>query len=188
MLGAILAGGKSSRMGTNKALLNFQGLPLIDHMQQQLRDLGIKKIFISGQIENYECIHDSISSIGPLAGIYSVATKIGFTTNAYCLFLPIDMPLLNQNILQHLIDNCFDNEATYYDNFPLPLILRITENLVTLLMHEINQKNFSIKNLLKKISSKKLYLAKSEKKQFINVNTPLEWKTLLTYESSDKSV
>ena len=49
--GVVLTGGRSSRMGQNKALLDYQGKPLIEHMMEILKTTGIKEIFISGDVD-----------------------------------------------------------------------------------------------------------------------------------------
>ena len=72
--GFILAGGKSRRMGTDKALLVFQGKPLLEHMIGLIAPL-CNKVFIGGQNSDYtsfgvEMIPDLYSDCGPIAGVF----------------------------------------------------------------------------------------------------------------------
>ena len=48
--GIVLAGGKSSRMGQNKALLSYRGQPLIEHMQRLIGQAGLQDVYISGDV------------------------------------------------------------------------------------------------------------------------------------------
>lgn len=47
-LGVVLAGGRSSRMGSDKALLNWQGRPLIEHMRALRLSAGAGQVLFSG--------------------------------------------------------------------------------------------------------------------------------------------
>jgi molybdenum cofactor guanylyltransferase len=77
-LGVLLAGGQSSRMGTNKALLQLGDEQLISHMQHMMTNTTISKLIVSGPIsitgtENLVDIHPEM---GPLGGIYSVLAQL----------------------------------------------------------------------------------------------------------------
>jgi molybdenum cofactor guanylyltransferase len=78
-LGIILAGGQSSRMGTNKALLSIGNDHLLTHMQNMMCDTDISHLEISGPLSNQGVsnIVDMHPKMGPLGGIYSVFIQIG---------------------------------------------------------------------------------------------------------------
>ena len=50
----LLAGGKSSRMGTNKAELLYEGRSFLENIIEKAKCLGLKKIYISGYQGNYD--------------------------------------------------------------------------------------------------------------------------------------
>ena len=50
----LLAGGKSARMGTNKAALLYEGKTFLEHMLDKARKLGIEKYYISGYTSERE--------------------------------------------------------------------------------------------------------------------------------------
>ncbi len=103
----ILAGGRSSRMGTDKGLMHFQERPLISHVIDVLRSLEIENILIITQHGAYEqfgypCFPDLIQDKGPLGGIYAGLIHSAATKN---LVLACDMPFLTKELLSALIYN-----------------------------------------------------------------------------------
>jgi molybdenum cofactor guanylyltransferase len=90
----ILAGGQSTRMGRDKALLEFQGRPLIVHAVARLRALGFSPYIAGSRPDLAACapvIPDHYPGSGPLAGIEAALSSSNADLN---LFLPIDLPLL----------------------------------------------------------------------------------------------
>src|SRR5262245_21418784 len=67
----LLAGGKSSRMGRDKAALVVDGVPLWQRQLATLRAAGAREVFVSGAARGpwtgMECIHDEVKGAGPLA-------------------------------------------------------------------------------------------------------------------------
>ncbi|MGB5377573.1 NTP transferase domain-containing protein [Muriicola sp.] len=106
LYGLILSGGKSSRMGTDKALLNYHGRP----QQELLYELATefcKKTFISLREEQreylpkkYMVIEDLNEFRGPLNGILSAHRKY---PEAAWMVIACDLPLLNKNTLELLV-------------------------------------------------------------------------------------
>ncbi len=96
--GILLAGGKSSRMGSNKAELLFRGMPLAGWQVQKMRSVGISEILISGYGPGM--IPDDIPEKGPLGGLYSCLRR---ASNRCCLVLPVDVPLIPEETLIALI-------------------------------------------------------------------------------------
>ena len=50
----ILVGGKSSRMGQDKALLPYKGKRLVDVVADTIRAAGISRVYVSGKIAEYQ--------------------------------------------------------------------------------------------------------------------------------------
>jgi molybdopterin-guanine dinucleotide biosynthesis protein A len=71
----ILAGGESRRMGRDKAWVELDGQPLIAHVIEKVRALGVAEIFISGRNDadysklRLPVLHDIEPGFGPLGGI-----------------------------------------------------------------------------------------------------------------------
>jgi len=108
----ILAGGKSSRMGRDKAWLEIEGLPLLARQIKLARELGAVEIFISGRPENdyseFVCpvLQDKFAGAGPLAGI---ERALAAATSSLLLVLAVDLPALQVNFFQQLAAACSDH-------------------------------------------------------------------------------
>ncbi len=102
--GIILAGGKSSRMGTDKGLLELNGKSFIAHIIDAVKPLVNTLIIVSDHTDHdqfgFERIEDSIKDAGPLAGLYS---GLNHSTTNYNLVVSCDMPLITTNTLETLV-------------------------------------------------------------------------------------
>ncbi len=108
----VLAGGMSSRMQQDKALLRFRGHYLIEYAIDVLQQLT-PDIRIIGDPLKYEflkrpVIPDRVASHGPLCGIY---TGLSSSTNRYNLFLACDMPLMKPEFFRLLLERIGDADA-----------------------------------------------------------------------------
>ena len=73
--GFVLAGGKSSRMGRNKALLPYRGRTLVEHVAE-IVETAAGSVSVVGDAETYghlgyPVIEDVIPGCGPLSGIHA---------------------------------------------------------------------------------------------------------------------
>lgn len=160
--GVVLAGGRSSRMGENKAFLDFHGTPLIDHMIGVLKEAQIKDIYISGNYEGYECIPDSAPFSGPAAAIRDVLDRLSGYEGV--LLVPVDMPFLTQDILQELLSS---KNGAHYEGWPLPLYLPTAAT---------RGQGAAIKTMLSAMDVTVLLLPQDRQEHFANINTPEDWK------------
>lgn len=100
----ILAGGKSRRMGRNKALLDFGGEPLIGRLCRVLKE-GFHEVFVSAnEQQTYEFLNapiitDVFTSGGALAGIHAGLIHSGAS---HCFFAACDMPFVNVELVRYL--------------------------------------------------------------------------------------
>jgi molybdopterin-guanine dinucleotide biosynthesis protein A len=101
--GFVLVGGKSSRMGGDKALLPYQGRTLVEHIAQAVRDAAGSATLI-GPPERYRAlgfpvVADIIEDRGPLGGILTALTVSPAEWN---LVVACGMPALNAPFLLSL--------------------------------------------------------------------------------------
>jgi molybdopterin-guanine dinucleotide biosynthesis protein A len=103
--GFILAGGRSSRMGQDKALIALAGVPLIQRALTILRSAGLEPR-IAGATSDLSSFAPTLpdepsqSGLGPLAGICSALAS---GTTRYAVFVPIDLPLLPASLIEYLL-------------------------------------------------------------------------------------
>ena len=105
--GFILAGGQSSRMGQDKALLLFAGQPLVAHALSIFSRAGIAASIAGARssartaLEVFApVVEDAEPGLGPLAGI---CAALASTSARYAVFLPVDLPLLPSALITYLI-------------------------------------------------------------------------------------
>lgn len=110
----VLAGGHSSRMGKDKAFLEWKGRTLLSHQLETIRRLHPLEIFISGrastdyQAFGYPILHDVFLERGPLAGIEQALSAASGT---HVLVLAVDMPVITSEILMKLAGFCTDTKG-----------------------------------------------------------------------------
>lgn len=105
----ILAGGKSSRMGSDKAWLNIGGRPLVALAVENMRRLGLEQVFISGRADvdysalNCPVLQDRQPELGPLGGIES---GLAACQSPLLLVLAVDMARMTPDFLRQLMAQC----------------------------------------------------------------------------------
>ena len=109
---AINAGGKSTRMGSDKAFLEVGGRPMIERIIEQTNGLG-EQIIITNTPERYAHLglptfSDVLPDKGALGGLY---TAIHAAAQPYALVLACDMPFINRPLLEHMISLAPDFDA-----------------------------------------------------------------------------
>jgi molybdopterin-guanine dinucleotide biosynthesis protein A len=176
-IGVVLAGGKSSRMGEDKALLKLaNGNTLLQQSIHLLQTAGIEEVVVSGDRDGG--MADQISGLGPLSAIETVIHK---THAERLLIIPVDMPLLTKTILKQLLNKGDDENSVYFKQHFLPLNLAVTVKTKKIIRHLIEQpdkKSRSLKNLLEKIPTKVLPFKKQHTVALENINTPEQWQKL----------
>jgi molybdopterin-guanine dinucleotide biosynthesis protein A len=174
--GFILAGGKSRRMGTDKALLVFQGIPLLEHMIG-LIDPFCDKVFISAQNLDYtsfgfEMIPDIYSDCGPIAGIFSA---LKYSISDWNLLVSVDVPFVKEELFLSLISNIGETDCIIpmHDSGVEPLIGLYHRRTVPIIEEMITTGDFRLTNLLSKLNTRYVdcnELIKKHPRLFMNIN------------------
>jgi molybdopterin-guanine dinucleotide biosynthesis protein A len=103
---AVIAGGNSARMGTDKSFVPLLGRPMIEHVLAKISHLGQEEtILITNRPDDYvhlglPTFKDVIPGKGALGGIYSA---LYHSRSDFVLALACDMPFLNPDLLLYMI-------------------------------------------------------------------------------------
>ena len=105
--GVILAGGKSTRMGTDKALLSLHNKKVVEHIIEEMKNITPDIIIISNQPELYESYgypiyKDRYKDKGPLAGL---ETAFYHMKGDIAVITPCDTPFIQHAIYEDLLRN-----------------------------------------------------------------------------------
>lgn len=189
--GVILAGGKSSRMGTNKALLKLGNQTIIERIAELMKSIFEEVILITNSPEEYNFLNipifeDIYKWKGPLAGIHSALVH---STTEKIFVLSCDVPLMGREMIEYIVNYksekpiVFCEAAGYHQ--PLvgvysKIILKAVENFIS--TTEVSDKSFH--HFLKSVEAEiihpeKLSFYKDE--LFFNLNRPEDFKQLKTY-------
>lgn len=110
---AILAGGRSSRMGQDKSLLPLGGRPLIQTMAAQLQSWFREVLVVTNDPSRYAflglpMVGDRLVGAGPLAGMEAALTAAG---RPLVHVLACDMPFIDRAVVAHLLARAQGGDA-----------------------------------------------------------------------------
>lgn len=181
--GIVLAGGKSSRMGTDKGLLVHNNRMLIDY-PIALLSIYCSEIIISSNSSNYDylkkrVISDEFAPIGPIGGLFSCLKASNTEWN---LFLACDMPFVNSQIIDLLVKNRrnYDAIVPSINGWPLPVCGVYRKNILPLLKSQIENDKHSLQSLLKQANTLIFEIEDSEQRnKLININTKEDYSQIV---------
>jgi len=185
--GIILSGGKSLRMGQNKAFIQIGGKPIIHRIHSLFQKLFKEVIIVTNQKElfsnlNAKIYEDLIPNRGAIIGLY---TGLHFSSYFYSFCVACDMPFLNEKLIHYLISQ-IDGEDVILpktnDGFQ-PLHAIYSKNCQKAIKKILNEGKNKILDFypyvkVKIIEESKFKNLDPELKSFININTPEELKIL----------
>lgn len=171
-----MAGGKSSRMGTNKAWLMYNNKRFIEHSLAVLEHF-CQRIIISANTREYdtygyEVVSDRFLHAGPLAGIEAC---LNFSDTEANLVLPCDVPGLTVDAVRHILDNANSADAVvpiYADKRVEPLVGYYAKRIHPIIVQQIERQEYSVKLLLSRISTRYVQL---HNVSLWNVNSPADY-------------
>ncbi|MHC1720448.1 MAG: molybdenum cofactor guanylyltransferase [Clostridiaceae bacterium] len=102
----ILCGGKSTRMGFDKAMIKVGDKFLIEIIAERLEPVFERIILISNDSEKlknvkYQCVTDIIPDLGPIGAIY---TALKNSDSRYVFVTACDMPVINLDFIKHMMN------------------------------------------------------------------------------------
>ena len=186
LIGLVACGGKSSRMGKEKFLLHYHGIPQYEQVYRLLVE-PCEEVYISCNAAQqhlisteFPCIVDlpNYSDIGPMAALWAAHQK--FPTASF-LLLGCDYPLLKQGDIQKLVEARKEEcEAICYyhpeSKMEEPLLALYENRAFQQLKKNLQNQNYSLRHLLKEI---KTHLIPANKhSNLISVDSPEQIESL----------
>jgi|GEM_PF-583709 len=163
--GVLLAGGQSSRMGQDKALLSLNkedsllflmyeklNVVVCEHQAQRNAQeymiVSLKKGDQTPKKHQLQAIfvEDLVDKKGPLGGLFSISECFKNTSfveqGIWLLVVPVDMPFLSHELLSLLLHTAIastpDCEACVFENHEFPLCLKLNPHSIKVLAHTVN--------------------------------------------------
>jgi len=178
----VLAGGKSTRMGADKAFLRFGDETLIEHAVRLARTVA-ENVGIVGDSRKFAAfsaavVEDVYRSRGPLGGIHAALSASESELN---LVLAVDMPLMKSDFLSYLVAQARESRAIvtvpHAGGSFQPLCAVYGKNFAELAKESLEAGNNKIDPLFRKVSTRiiaeeELLRAGFSAELFRNLNTP----------------
>lgn len=183
LYGVILAGGRSLRMGEDKAGLQLDGVPLLERTSSLLKDVGAEVVLVSGRPHLNGGFADLFPNCGPPGAVLSTLHWLRQhhgLDGSLLLFLPVDMPLLEKSTLLELLAASRSVPGCHYEGQVFPCVMKATEQLYAHLQEEFQSGQEpggrrSMKAILGWLDARRLPVAAAHEAQFLNANTPEDW-------------
>lgn len=182
--GVLLAGGNSSRMGRNKALMTLAGQRLVDRVLAVLSSVLDDLLMVTNSPELYadlgvRMVPDVVAGKGALGGIHSA---LHHAAAPHCLVVACDMPFLNADFLRYIVDQraAYDVVVPIADGRPQPLhavygkacLQPIARRLESDRLHVVG---FFPDVRVREVTAQELAAFDPEGLSFRNLNTPEEF-------------
>jgi molybdenum cofactor guanylyltransferase len=184
----ILAGGKSSRMGRAKVLLEFDGEPLIVHLVRGLNQLFGETVVVAAPDQELPALaaivaRDEVAYQGPVGGIYY---GLKAAHGEACFVTSCDVAFLNRPLIAHLFAQILDHEVVvpYWEERFQPLHAVYRRSVLPLLVGQLERGELrpiylfdKVRTL--KISADEIRTFDPEGLSFLNMNTPSDYHAAL---------
>jgi molybdopterin-guanine dinucleotide biosynthesis protein A len=191
--GAVLAGGRSSRMGRDKALLLLWDRPFLDHILTALASVFTEVVIVADGGDRYASfgvpvVPDVFNESGPLGGIHSALTH----TSASAVFaVSCDQPLLTPGIIRDVLALAGPEPATVLGdllgNHTLAGLYR--RECLPILEMLLRSKKRKVGDFLRECGARIVVPDRNRSSDFprliANVNTPEEYEALLRVRTAD---
>jgi molybdopterin-guanine dinucleotide biosynthesis protein A len=180
--GIVLAGGKSSRMGSDKGLMKIDNKTFVENVIAAMEPLVNEIIIVSNNLEydqfGFYRVEDDIKDSGPLAGLYS---GLKHSDSEFNLVLSCDIPMIKTEILEKLIEADYKKyEVTQIQshNKTMPLIAIYQKQCMHKCLELLQQGERRLRVAVNQLKTETI-LIDSEFDPFVkNVNTKEDLKTI----------
>ncbi len=184
MTGIVLAGGENKRMGTDKAFLKLDGIPMIERVLRPLKAVCRDIIIVTNSPRSYDAygvavVTDAFEMRGPLTGIYSGLRK---SADEYNFVVACDMPFLNPRLMAYMggLAEGYDIVVPAVGGLFEPLHAVYRKKLVPVIERQIRQEEQRIRVLfgmgrVRYVTEEEIDRFDPARRSFKNLNTPQEY-------------
>lgn len=187
MTGIVLAGGRSSRMGRNKAFMEWQGQSMLGRSIEVLRSVFSEIIISTNNPElygeyNVKIVPDIYKDCGPLGGLHACLKAAQYK---YSFFVACDMPFLNVEVIRFLAEFTGKDSAIVPDvaGGLHPLHAFYHKDCLPIIEKRLEAKRLKTLEIYEECSV--CYVREDDFREFpqiervfSNINTPQEWMEL----------
>ena len=183
--GVILAGGKNSRMGTDKGLLQVDGKIIVERIVEALKPV-VDDLLIITNGKNYDYLgyktyNDLVKDCGPMGGIFTALLHSNTEKN---FVVSCDMPFLSTELIQFIADNATGCEIAVprHGEMLEPLCAVYTKKCCNKFETLLKNKNRKLHDALKQFNVKEVQIPENifSTDCFANINTPNEYEKIKT--------
>ncbi len=184
----LLAGGKSSRMGMDKGLIEIDnGITLVEKIVHVLEDLFDKIIIVANDQASYKkfgltIVEDLIKDKGPLGGIFS---GLCFSKSELNFVVGCDMPFINPSLIEYMCAKPDEYDVVIPERNGRfeSLFARYSKRALPVLFSHLMKDSLMIQDVLKDLRVLKILPQEVERfdpdhLSFVNINTPEDLKEL----------
>jgi molybdenum cofactor guanylyltransferase len=174
--GFLLVGGRSSRMGRDKALLPFDGDTFVEHIGREIR-LAAGSVMLIGPPGRYPLpgYPDLMPENGPLGGVF---TALHYSSTDWNLIVACDMPYVTRELFEHLFRAAETRDADCVvparpGGALEPLCAIYHRRLAAAALSAINRKSLKMHDFVSGLKMSVEYF--EDPSPFANINTPEQW-------------
>jgi molybdenum cofactor guanylyltransferase len=180
---AVMAGGKSSRMGTDKAFVPLLGKPMVEHVLDRIAGLADETIIITNRPACFDYLGlplytDIYRERGPLGGLHTALRR---ANHPHVLIVACDMPWLNRSLLEYLLSlrEAADAVIPRWIRHPEPLHAVYSRSCLGAIETNLQAERLKLADFFEQVRVRYVDRAElarfdPEGRSFANVNTPQE--------------
>lgn len=176
----ILAGGKSTRMGSDKGLMKLNNIAFVQHIIDAVKP-HVNEILIISDNEKHDVFNlkrysDIIPNVGPLGGIY---TGLHHSKTEVNLIISCDVPMIDSELISELLSNYsseYDIIQTKSNEKTMPLVAIYHKTCVLEAENWIKEGKLRVREFVASRKLKTVNLKKRFETQLFNINTPEQLK------------
>lgn len=184
--GVILVGGKSNRMGRDKAFLEFAGKPLLERAVGLFRESFERVTLAGGPVERFAGYGlPVLRDIFPGSALGGLYTGLYHAETEYIFVSPCDLPFPSKSVLRYLcsLRNGHDAVVPVTRHGFEPLFALYAKKCLDPMKRLLESGNLCVYNFyprikVRHVSSEELAPLDKEGKSFLNINTPEEYALL----------